>query len=289
MHLSNYLENKIVDWLLRGQSFSFPTTHYLALFSANPSDTGGGTEITGNNYSRTSIAASLSNWSGTQGAGTTVASSGTSGQVSNNVAVNLPVPGPSGWGTVTGMGLFDASSSGNLLMWGALTTNRSVAAGDDFFFSPGELILAITGGMSNYLKNKLFDRILRAQSFTPPTTVYLGATLDVGTAAVAGVEPTGNNYSRLAVTCSMTDWAGTQSAGSTSASSGTNGTTSNNATLTLATPSGSGWGVLQGAELFDAASAGNRLLWGALAANKSALNGQVVRFPAGNLSWQIDN
>jgi hypothetical protein len=127
--MSDYLENKIIDWLFRGQSFTPPVTMYVALFTANPTDTGGGTEVSGGSYARVAVTGSLANWAGTQSAGSTTASSGTGGQTSNNNAITFPSPSAN-WGVITGVGVFDASSSGNLLFWGALTTNKTVNNGD---------------------------------------------------------------------------------------------------------------------------------------------------------------
>lgn len=127
--MSDYLENKLIDQIFRGQAFSFPATLHVALFTANPSDTGGGTEVTGGSYARVAVTASLANWAGTQSAGSTTASSGTGGTTSNNNAITFPAP-TANWGTITGFGIFDASSAGNLLFWGSLSTSKTVNNGD---------------------------------------------------------------------------------------------------------------------------------------------------------------
>lgn len=126
---SDYLENKFLDWLLRGQAFTPPATVYIALYTANPSDTGGGTEVSGGSYARVAVTSSLANWAGTQGAGTTVASSGTGGQTSNNASITFPAP-TANWGVITGMAIYDNSSGGNELYWSALTTSKTVNNGD---------------------------------------------------------------------------------------------------------------------------------------------------------------
>ncbi len=127
--LTDYLENRLIDWLLRGQSFTAPTTVWVGLFTANPSDSGGGTEVSGGSYARVSVTSSLANWAGTQSAGSTTASSGTSGTTSNNGTITFPAP-TANWGTITGVGIFDASSGGNLLLFGALSANKTVNNGD---------------------------------------------------------------------------------------------------------------------------------------------------------------
>ena len=141
--MSDYLENQIVDWLVRGQAFTPPATVYVALFTAAPSDTGGGTEVTGGSYARVSVSSALANWAGTQSAGSTTTSSGTGGTTSNNGAVTFPSP-TANWGVVTHVGIFDASSAGNLLFWGALTTSKTVNNGDAApSFAAGALQLQI--------------------------------------------------------------------------------------------------------------------------------------------------
>lgn len=128
--LSDYLENKLIDHILRGQAFTAPANVYVALFTAAPSDSGGGTEVSGGAYARVQVASTLENWAGTQSAGSTTASSGTGGQTSNNGAITFPAPSGANWGTITHFGIFDASTGGNLLFHGALTASKSVNDGD---------------------------------------------------------------------------------------------------------------------------------------------------------------
>lgn len=137
--MSDFLENKILDWLLRAQAIGItgataaagtgPANVYVGLFTANPSDTGGGTEVSGGSYARVTVASSLANWAGTQAAASTTASSGTSGTTSNNGSITFPTPSAN-WGAITGIGIYDASSSGNLLFWAPLTTGKTVNNGD---------------------------------------------------------------------------------------------------------------------------------------------------------------
>ena len=126
---SDYAENKIVDWLLRGQAFTPPATVYVALLTAAPSDAGGGTEVSGGSYARVAVSSSLSNWAGTQSAGSTTASSGTGGQTSNNGTITFPAPSAN-WGVVTHFAVYDASTAGNLLFWAPLTTSKTINNGD---------------------------------------------------------------------------------------------------------------------------------------------------------------
>ena len=136
--MSNYLENKLVDQMFRAQAFTFPSTLYVGLFTAAPSDTGGGTEVTGGSYARASVTASLANFAGTQAAASTVASSGTGGQTSNNSAITFATP-TANWGAVNHFGIFDAASAGNLLFWGALTIAKTINQADTVTFPAASL------------------------------------------------------------------------------------------------------------------------------------------------------
>ncbi len=127
--LSDYLENKLIDFAFRGQAFTPAATLYAALFTAAPGDAAGGTEVSGGSYARVAVTASMANWAGTQAAGSTVASSGTSGTTSNNVAITFPAP-TANWGIVTHVAFFDASTSGNEYCYSVLTTPKTVNNGD---------------------------------------------------------------------------------------------------------------------------------------------------------------
>jgi len=89
-------------------------------------------EPSGGSYARVGVTASLANWSGTQGARTTVASTGTSGTTSNNGAITFPAP-TADWVTGTeriwGWAMYDASSAGNCWEWGPLTALQAVTNG----------------------------------------------------------------------------------------------------------------------------------------------------------------
>lgn len=141
--LSNYLENKLADALLRAQAYTMPATVYVALATTSSSDTACGTEVSGGSYARVAVTSSLANWAGTQSAGSTVASTGTGGTTSNNASITFPAP-TANWGTVVGYCVFDASTSGNLLFYAALTASKTINNGDAApSFAAGALTLQI--------------------------------------------------------------------------------------------------------------------------------------------------
>lgn len=143
--LSDYLENKIVDWLLRGQIFSPPTIVYVALATTVGSDVAGGTEVVAAGYARVPVSSTLLNWAGTQAAGSTLASTGTSGTTSNNAVIQFPLPSAN-WGTVVEVDVYDASTAGNLLFRSALTTPLAIPLGS---LAPGFAVGTLTFQIDN--------------------------------------------------------------------------------------------------------------------------------------------
>lgn len=127
--MSDYLENEVIKHIFRTGSFTKPATIYIGLYTTNPTDAGGGTEVSGNNYGRVQVGPSDATWAAT---------SGTDGATSNVSAVNFPTPSGS-WGTVTGFGIFDAVSAGNLLLWSPLDTNQVIGSGNAVSFAAGAL------------------------------------------------------------------------------------------------------------------------------------------------------
>ena len=148
--------------------------------------------------------------------------------------------------------------------------------------------------MSNYLRNKLIDWFLRQEAFSPPATVYVALCTSAPTAASAGTEvsTSGTGYAREAVTSSLTNWAGTQAALSTTVSSGTSGETSNNSAIDFGTAT-TGWGTVSHWEIYDAATSGNRLIFGTIVdgvgspSPRTIVAADPVSFPASALVWNI--
>lgn len=149
--------------------------------------------------------------------------------------------------------------------------------------------IAHAGSFTDYGENKLIDHVFRAQTSGVPASWYVGLDTVACGETGSGTEVSGGSYARVAVTSSLANWAGTQSAGSTTASTGTSGTTSNNGTLTFPAPTAS-WGVVNSVRVWDATSAGNAWLCFNLTAPKTINNGDAApSFAAGSLSIQIDN
>jgi hypothetical protein len=142
MHASDYLENALIDHVFRTAAFAKPAALYVALFTATPTDAGGGTEVTGGAYARVSVPPGDATWTATQG-GATGASTGTGGTTQNAAVIRFPAP-TADWGTVTHLGIFDAVTAGRLLVWGPLSTPRPILSGESApLFPIGALAVAV--------------------------------------------------------------------------------------------------------------------------------------------------
>ena len=127
---SDYTENLVLNWLLTTNSATRPTAWYVGLFTAAPSDTGGGTEVAGSGYARTATG--------------TITVSGTATTATNAAASEFAAASGGNWGTITHAAIFDASTGGNMIAWSALTTSRTINDGDVFRIPAGSLTVTLT-------------------------------------------------------------------------------------------------------------------------------------------------
>jgi hypothetical protein len=120
--LSDYLENKLLDHVLRGTSYTSPTTVFMGLYTSDPGDGNSGTECTGGAYARQIVSVTTA----------------TGGIVTSSADVTFP-QATDNWGTISHIGLLDAITSGNLLMHTPLTTSKAIELGDIFKVPLGNL------------------------------------------------------------------------------------------------------------------------------------------------------
>lgn len=118
--MSNYLENALLDHVLNNTSLTSPSTVWLALFTADPGETGSLTNevtTTGTAYAR-------------QVASFGAASSGTS---TSDADIEFPQATAS-YGTVSHVGIMDnaTAGAGNMLFYTSLTTSKAIDSGDIF-------------------------------------------------------------------------------------------------------------------------------------------------------------
>ncbi len=118
---SDFLENELLDHVFRNSAYTPPAAVYLALYTAAPTDAGGGTEVSTGGYSRQAI--------------TFGAASG--GAIANTSAVEFTASAAN-FGTIVAVGIFDASTSGNLLAWNEITS-VVINEGDTLNFPIGDI------------------------------------------------------------------------------------------------------------------------------------------------------
>jgi hypothetical protein len=125
---SDYLENRLLNHLLRAVVSTAPASVYISLHTSDPTDANLATEVAGNGYARVQLTVGFN--------------AASAGQTANTGAISFPTPTGPGWGTVTHFGIYDASSSGNLLFSGAFASSRSIAAADTVRFAAGDLVIS---------------------------------------------------------------------------------------------------------------------------------------------------
>ena len=132
---SDYFENKVVGYLFGNVAYSLPATYYVGLWTASLSDSSTGStagEPSGGSYARVAVTNNSSNFDAASG-----------GATANTNLITFPMATAS-WGTVTYVGICDASTGGNLIAYADLGTSISVAAYDTVIFKPGDLDITLT-------------------------------------------------------------------------------------------------------------------------------------------------
>ena len=125
MSKTDFLETSLLNQVLRNTSYTSPTTIYVALFTLAPTETGGGTEVSGGGYARQ----------------TATFTAPAPDSVSNTADVSFPVA-TAGWGTIVAFAIMDAASGGNMLYFANLTAARTILTSDQLRFPSGQLIVS---------------------------------------------------------------------------------------------------------------------------------------------------
>jgi hypothetical protein len=132
MSFADYLEDKLLSHTFGATTFTPPATTYVGLSTTTPTDAGGNiTEPSGNGYARVAKTNNTTNWPASSG-----------GTSSNGTSVQFPTATGS-WGTVTHFFIADASSGGNILGIGALTTSKTIDNGDTASFAATTLTITL--------------------------------------------------------------------------------------------------------------------------------------------------
>lgn len=304
MNISDFLENRLIDSIFRGGALS-------STGAIGSSAVVKGVWVATTAYSQGDIVVPISTMTGAGGKFLQCTAAGTSGSTAT-----LAVPNPGTTltdGTVTWTAISGMPST--LWLYAALFVANKGLRANSTLYSTGDVIsLTANGGTGGDTKQHLY-RCTTGGTTAGSQTGYLGVpgeaivdntatfteigpVFDSNTGFPAGLtEVVGGSYVRVKVNAgtvsALADWAGTQSAASTTASSGTGATTSNNAAITFAAPTGNwatGSAMVGAIALYDQASAGNLFVWAPLTVPKTVNNGDAA--PAVAISAftiQMDN
>jgi len=126
-NLTDAAENKILDHINLVAAWTPTTPLKVALYTVTPGEAGGGTEVTGGAYARTTV--------------TMAAASG--GVAVNSADVTFPTA-TANWGTVVAAAIFDNNGTPVYIWWGPLTASKTVDLGDTFKIPAGSLSLTLS-------------------------------------------------------------------------------------------------------------------------------------------------
>jgi hypothetical protein len=258
--LTDYAELELLDHVFENGAYTPASTMYVGLLTADPTDTGSQTnEASGNGYARTAI---------------TFAAAATR-EVVQSGQVTFPQCTGGGWGILTHWGIFDASTGGNMLAHGALTTSIATVDGNVVYIPDATVEISVnSGAVSNYLAHALLDFMFRNQAYAQPNChVGLCSAAPVDTDDGSTItELSGGAYARV----DFADWT-TAAAGALS----------NNTDITFTTPTAD-WTTVTHSVICDASSAGNLLVYATATPNQAPLTGDPVKFLAGNYDVTMD-
>ena len=123
---SNATETLLLKYSLTADAVTRPTAWYIGLHTADVTDAGTGTEVTGNGYARTAVSFTVTNDTAT-----------------NSATVTFPTASGGNFGTVTHIGIWSATTAGTLYYHGALTASKIVNDGDTFTIQASALTITL--------------------------------------------------------------------------------------------------------------------------------------------------
>lgn len=125
MSFSNSFETTALTWAFTGDAVTRPSAWYIALFTTDPGEASGGTEVSGGSYVRQSATFTV-----------------TGDTASNSAAIEFPAATAS-WGAITHVAIVDASTGGNQIAYAALTTSKTIDTGDILRIPAGDLDITL--------------------------------------------------------------------------------------------------------------------------------------------------
>lgn len=136
---SNYTETNIVETTLRGAAFPVPAGVYVALFTADPTDA----NVTANEVQTASWPAYVRKDAADGAAISTGWTASADGVSSNAKVITFPANNGASSVTVTHIGLYDASTGGNLLYHAPLVSSKTLLVGDVLSFGIGSITVTV--------------------------------------------------------------------------------------------------------------------------------------------------
>jgi len=257
--LSDYVENEVLDHVLKTADWAQPTNLYVGLSTADPTDDATGiAEPSGNGYARVQHNA----WDAAASRAT-----------ENTGTISFPEATGS-WGTITHFFISDASTGGNMIAHGALSASKTIGSGDNASFQDGAIDVSFnTGGIATFLANAVLDHIFKNTAYDTTANIYVALSRANPGDTGSGVdEPSGNNYARV----NHDTW---------DVSSG--GATENNGAITFPQASAA-WGTVTHFFMMDASSGGNMLFYGALDNSRNIGQNDTPSFADGALDITMD-
>ena len=259
MYATNYFETMILN-VLNGVRAGAPSTVYVGLFLTNPGEAGGGTEISYTGYARRAIAFDAPE-SMEGGIG-----------IKNSAEITFPTAQAAA-GTVTHIGIFDALTSGNMLVYGELSEAQTIEAQEAPVIVANEAKWWLSGDFSDWFKTQILN-ILRGTNcagVTPHLALYNGDPDDSGT------ELSGGDYARLALSFTAP-----------SAQSGTEYMEIKNSAAVQSARASSAWGTWAYTVIMSASSGGNPVFKKQKSPSKYMRSGLLLNIPAAGLVLAVN-
>lgn len=257
--LSDFAENKLADHAIGTATYTPGATLTVKLYTVAPSDSGGGTEVTGGSYAAVALTNNTVNFPQCPTSGTPTKTNGS--------VIQFPVATAS-WGTVTHWAIYEGA---NLLTYGAISPNNYVSAGDAPKIDAGKLIIeflsAAGGGLTESVRRKLLDMMFGAVTYTKPTTVYVSAATGISGETLYDWVDAG--YARKAITFG--------------AASGGVATSTNAQTINSSVVDSGSSDVLTHYGIWDDLVSGSLIAVGALSTPRTPAMSDLVRFNTGEI------
>jgi len=260
------MENELLDHVLGegGETWARPNTLFLALCTADPTDSGTGSSITepsGGSYARQEC----NDWD-----------AGASRATANSTKKTFP-KATADWDTLTHFAICDHLTTGNMIAHGTITPNKVVLQDNTPAVEIGDLDVSWdSGGLSDYLANALLDHVLKGDAYTQPVSLFAalvtGTIVDADTGSTIS-EPTGvGNYARIE---------------HNAYNAASLGATENGSTITFATASAT-LGTITDVAVCDALTTGNLLFYSGLNTAQPIDSGDTPVFPSDDLDFTMD-